>query len=254
MPSVVCEADFQSFGDAEMGEVGMATIPRGMPKLRSPQEQRCRTCISAGVVQFEELVRGAKMSGGEIVDVQVEDFLRCHEVWAESLSKVKTGLGAYITMNTKCIREMKEIDWSKKNYSEFLFSELKLHVNHKKDDYVVDSAWNSSRWIAYVNELFVVYFQGTVEGKETKVALADAYKETLMHHHTFVMKKVFLAGASAVPVREKMIDLIKGPEGTEEHIWEDLEVFGRVAPLVLRYIYRLDRECQALLAQHKPKK
>jgi len=258
LPLPICAADFHSFADAEMGEVGLAavatSVPRGLPRLRSPQEQRGRACTSKAVIMFENLLRNAKTSGGEIVDVSVEDFLVAHEVWGECLSLAKAGLGIYISMNTKCIRGMKEIDWSKKIYSEFLFSELNIHVKNKKDDYVGDSAWNSNRWIHHVNELFIMIFQGMLDGLETKVAVANAYKETLMAHHTFIMKRTFLTGTAILPNREKMLDMIKGPDGTIEELLEDFDIIVRVFPVVQRYIKRLDTECQALLDQHKPKK
>jgi len=261
---VEASGNFQSFNDPEYGEVpagassgalgssaGSSSSGRGLPAARPQHARTSRTVLAPAVCRFEDLLGKCVAKNGKIVDAPREEVIDALDCYAEVLNKVGGGMGWHITLNTKKMRKSKT-DFSKEMFHEWILTELPAH-SPLKDGWQDDSAWMSNRWIGYMLEFFVDFFEELSTGKDSRPALDAAYQRTLVKHHTFLMRKAFGAATTAIPNREKLVRTLSG-EGTEEDLKDDLCVFVRVCKPFLDFLVQTDADCEKLLADYRQSK
>jgi len=249
------EGQYQSFTDVEVGGVApeSGSAEGGtLPTARPPAERTSQTLLAPSLYKFEDLLPLAQQKNGLIVELPRDQVIEALDCYAEVLNKIGGGMGWHITLNTKKMRKSKT-DKSKDNFHEWILTELPTHEKVKQG-WQDDSAWMSNRWIGYMLDFFVEFFEELSAGQDSKAALDASYQRTLVKHHTFLMRKAFGAATSVIPNREKLMNILQGPSGSAEDLQNDIVRFVKVIKPFLRFLIQTEKDCERLLEEHRRNK
>lgn len=244
-PAAPDDTLFQSSGDSQSDQ----TLARGMTSITPTVP---RSILAETVQKFEVGHAGrTDTDSGRILDMDRNHLVRGLTAFANVLDALGGGMGSYLLVNIHKL-EVAKASTTIANYRDWIVSEVGVHASTGYKYYADDSAFMANLWIWWSLEFFVELFAQLQEGRETKTAVDEAYKQTLYHHHNFIQRAAFAAAVRQLPCRKKLFNVLRGSEVVQmADAWHDICEFVCLGRKVVDFLREVNSVCDQRLQEER---